>query len=340
MPRLLSRLLPRRLPHRLPRRLGVRRGLATRQVATLQIAALGGVALLLGGAAVAYVAYTDEGDPTQVVRDYFAALSAGDAPRALSYGDVPGGSHELLTSAALAEQQRIAPLTGFEARASTIHADRASVQVRYRLGFAGRPQDIGTTVGLRHVDGHWRLDRVAATGQLAIQQAAARASLLGGAVPAASVSLFPGALPIGFDTPYLQLDAVHDHVELADAAPRLDVQVKVSARGSRAARAAVGAALRACLDGRGPVTCPLPGERYVPGSLRGSLRLDFARGLTVSVLDSAAGVLEVTGSVRLRASYRRLDFDNVESAGHGSVELPIRSAGYAVAPLRMSWEQT
>src|SRR4051812_31040755 len=97
------------------------------------IAVLVALAGLVGGAAYAYVAYRATSGPDGAVKGYFAALARSDAPAALAFGDVPAGPHELLTSAVLAEQQRIAPLHHVQILDVSRSGGAASVRYSYQL---------------------------------------------------------------------------------------------------------------------------------------------------------------------------------------------------------------
>jgi hypothetical protein len=296
------------------------------------------VLLLAGGAALIVHAVDPGGGPDATVTGYFAALQRGDAPAALAYGDVPPGDRTLLTADALHEQLTLAPLTDVRVTRTSRRRTVADVTVRYRLGFPGAAQDLVTTVPVHRTDGRWRLARTAIATTVRLGQAGQRATVLGTRLPDRPVLLFPGAVPIRLDTPYLQLIPGQASVDFGTGAVAT-VGVTVSAAGRRQAGAAVLAGLRACLAGRGPITCPQPDERYLPGTLRGTLATS-APDLDVTVGDGAAGVLEVTGQVPAQARYQRLAYDNRPVAGHGRVELAVTARGYATAPLRLAWTPT
>jgi hypothetical protein len=293
------------------------------------------VALLVGGALLAYRGYTRSDGPDGAVRGYFAALARGDASAALSYGAVPAGPHQMLTDTVLGEQRRIGALKQVRLGAVRRTGSAATVPVHYMLDYAGDPQSVDTTVQLHQSDGRWRLDRVAVATQLMLPKAGQRATILGTAIPEGSVLFFPGPAPVRLDTPYLQVAPSSSSIDFGSGATTL-LGVSVSDEGRRQAQTAVGANLLACVSGRGPRTCPLPDDRVVPGSLRGSLTA-ATPDLTVTVADSDAGVLDVSGSVGVVGTYRRLTFSNVTVAAKGRVRLPVQAAAYAVTPLRFVW---
>lgn len=296
-----------------------------------------GVLLLVGGSAVAVLGYAETSGPGGAVRGYFAALARGDAADALAFGDVPAGPHTLLTADVLQAQQRIAPLRKFSIVATHRSGKKARVSVRYTLAYATGPQPINASVGLHESGGDWRLDKVAIPTTLELDRAQHRATIVGAGIPDGDTLLFPGPVPITFDTPYLQLNAAEDSVGFGTDLDT-EVFVEVSRAGRAAAIDALGAALRSCLAGGADVRCPQPNERYVPGTLRGSLAEPLAANLTVTLTDSPDGVLDVVGSQPVRASaFRRLTFSNQPVAGHGRVVLPLHARAFAVRPLTVSW---
>jgi len=301
---------------------------------TRLLGVLAGVALLVAGGVVAYLGYGGDDGPDGAVRSYYQALIDRDAPRALAWGHVPAGRQALLTSAVLAEQQRIAPMTGLRVGRARRTGTRARVPVSYRLGFSAGPVTVRQTVTAVEHDGGWRLAAAAVGVQLELTGAADRARVLHARVPADTVLLFPGAVPISFDTPYLQLVPSAATVGL-DGPSDLDVGVELSPAGRAAAQHAVRGALTRCVDGHGGDTCPLPDDRYVPGSLRGTVR---STDYTITLDSTApAGVIEVSGSVPFHGTYRKLTFVNQVQAGTGNLRLDVHAEAYAVPPLKIRW---
>jgi len=297
--------------------------------------ALLGTAVLAAGVVLAVHGATTTDGPATVVRDYFAALERGDAAQALAYGTVPDGPRRLLTSAGLHEQLRIAPLRDVSVEATERHDDRATVTVHYSMAFADGPVSRTTHVPLHYSDDEWSLDRVAIGAVLAPTTARDRLTILGAPVPAGRTLLFPGALPITADTPYLELVPALDYVSF-DSPSTLDVPVRVSNVGEAAVRTAVRAALNRCLAGSRDLTCPLPTDRYVPGTVRGTLNGAIG-GLVDLDQHDPAGLLTYAGRPTITGSWQRLDFHNVARREHAQVLLDVRASGYAVAPLQLRW---
>lgn len=297
---------------------------------------LGGVLLLAGGIVVGALGLTAAASPASVVRSYFAALARGDAAAALGYGTVPAGPRLLLTDAVLREQQRIAPLHDVSVRSTQGRGSSAVVSVRYRLAFPGADVSVSEGVPVHKSFGRWRLDAVAVATTFSTPLARQRESILGGPLPRGATLLFPGALPIRLDTPYLALDPDTSYISFNSLSPA-DVDLRVTPAGRTALIRMVRERLRRCFTTWHSPACPLPNGRYVPGSLSGRL----AGPLRATMIRPRKG--DQVGSMRLDArayvvgSYRRLDFHNRPVTGHGRVAVGVHSVAYAVPPLRVWW---
>jgi hypothetical protein len=298
------------------------------------------VLALAGGVVLAATGAPKRAGPAATVLGYFAALQRGDAGAALGFGVVPKGPRQLLSPAVLAQQQAIAPISEVTVLAVRSSGARAVVRVQYLLSFADGQRLVSTRLRLRR-SGTWRLERTAVRARLRVAPAGERATLVGAAVPHHPMLLFPGAAPIRFDSVDLAVGP-SDGVTFGAHRPTV-VRAVVSRTGRLAAIGAVTAALHDCLSptngqsASGNPACPLPPGRYVPGSVRGAPLGPPANHLHVRLAPSPAGVLEVTGRVRVRAHYRRLTFRNQVVAGRGRVTLPVRARGYAGNPLRLRW---
>jgi hypothetical protein len=157
------------------------------------LAVLGGVVLVAGGVTIAALGYAKTAGPEGAVRGYFDALTGGDAPRALAYGERPDGPLTYLTSDVLREQLRIAPLRGVDITGVQPHGRTASVDVKYTLAFPSANVPVAVAVPLHQVGGTWRLDRVAVRVELHPGPASQRQSILGGRVPRDPLLLYPVA---------------------------------------------------------------------------------------------------------------------------------------------------
>lgn len=293
-------------------------------------------AAVAAGAVVAYSASRAASGPAATVRGYFAALARADAPDALSYGAVPPGPHDLLTSAVLAEQQRIAPLGEVRILDVTQAGARATVRYAYRLGFASTPRRVRGQILLRRTDGRWRLAATAVATSLDLDQARDRAAVGGAAPPDGATLLFPGALPVRFDTGYLRL-APHSAAVRLGAPGRTELDVLPSAAAAAALRAQLQHELTRCVSAPAATAgCPGPAGRIVPGSMAG--RFSGVGDVAVRVGARATGEFTLTGTVQFSGSYRRLDFDNLAHREANRLALPVHALAYAVAPLRLRLE--
>jgi hypothetical protein len=126
------------------------------------------------------------------------------------------------------------------------------------------------------------------------------------------VPMFPGAVPISYDSPDLELAAASRVVRFADSGV-LSVEAAVSTAGRAAIAAGVRVALTACLAGRSVVQalCPTPDAvAGVPGSLRGRLTGPVTLSFQVDLPD---GVITVHGSAPVVGTYQQLDENNIPS---------------------------
>jgi hypothetical protein len=305
-------------------------------------AVLACVGLLAGGLVYAWTGYQQTNGPAGAVTGYFAALQRGDAAAALGFGTVPDGDHSLLTAPVLAEQRRLAPIRDVTVLSTSRQGGTATVTVRYLLGFPAQARQVTDRIAVTRAGHGWRLDRVAALTHLDLTGARERASILGSEVSEGDVLLFPGAIPISFDTNYLQLPDASASVRLSQSEETL-LSVDVSAAGRAAVTAALNAAIANCLSGSGTPDprCPLPAGQVVPGSVRGTLAPGALRDVRMSVRADAAGVITISGSdVSVRARYTSLDFNNRPLTRSGPVQLAVAATTFAVRPLRIYWSQS
>lgn len=300
-------------------------------------AALVAVALAVTGGVLAWTGWRNSAGVEGAIHGYFSALQDGDASRALAFGTVPDGPRTLLTGEVLTAQQRIAPIRNVTVLSVTRDGSRAIASVRYTLDYPGAPQVTVDTVGLHRSGSDWRLDEVAVPGTLTLAGAGQRAEIVGAAVPKGQVLMFPGAVPITFDTPYLALDPQSSRVGFT-ARPGAEVGVAVSVAGRTALVKLVTGELKDCLAKPAAAsTCPLPTPMTVPGSLKGSLTGDVDKALRATVTDDPRGMIAVSGTVAFTGSYRTLDFSNQPVARSGKDTLPLTARAYAVKPLVVAW---
>lgn len=305
--------------------------LLTRAVLVLAVAviAAGGVLAVRGWLAA-------RTGPDTVVRRYFAALQRGDAAAALSYGTLPAGSRALLGDAVLRAQQQAAPIRSLSLISTRTAAGRATVELGYVLDFPDGPSTVAAEVSLHRSGGGWLLDAAAVPTRVVFDAARQRASIGGARVPDGRALLFPGAVPVRFDSPYLTATIGNGSVTFG-APATTGVQVSLTAAGRAAMRSRLTVALDHCLT-RGGATCPQPDGRYLPGSLRG--RTDGPlHGVRIALTGSPLGVISVGATAGVDVRFRRLDFTDGLRTGRGSVDLSLQAEAVARAPLQLRWTQ-
>ncbi|HEX2307442.1 MAG TPA: hypothetical protein VHI14_03875 [Jatrophihabitantaceae bacterium] len=301
--------------------------------------ALVAVLAVVGGIAFAVTALTEVASPRSTVADYFAALRHADAPAALSLGPRPNGDTRLLTSAALREQQRLGPISEVTVGGTTENGSRAAVAASYRVGGAA-PTTRNETIALHRKGNGWELDRSSSLVSVHLRNAARRTTLAGLAVPSMPVHVFPGVLPLRFDTAALQMDPKVPTVTLSADAD-LNVGVVLSEAGRRALAGQLDSAVAVCLR-HPPTPCPLEATatRTVPGSLRGTVTAPPSVGPPQLVLSGtdADGLVTASGRFRADAHWTVLDFENQPQQKHGTVSIDYRAQLYVSKPAAIVWQ--
>ena len=219
-------------------------------------------------------------------------------------------------------------------------ARTAVVSVHYSITFASGTGVVDDHLTLTEHGRSWRLTQTAVPVDLTLPTAQHRASVAGAVIPAGRPLVFPGAVPIAFDTPALQLSDA-GRIAHFDDAKRPALGVTVSPAGRAVVSDAVVTALRACLTSPDPdPLCPIPtGGRAVPGTVHGAATDAVLADLAVTVASDANGRLVVTGHVPVTGSYAELTFDNQRATRQViSYPLAIRAHASAVTPDDIVWD--
>jgi hypothetical protein len=297
------------------------------------------VLALVGGIAFAVAALTEVTSPRSTVADYFAALRRADAPAALSLGPRLMGDTRLLTSAVLREQQQLGPISGVRVGDTTENGSRATVAVSYSVGGVA-PTTRNETVVLHRKGNGWELDRSSSLVRVHLLNAAHRTTLAGSAVPSTPVHVFPGVLPLRFDTAALQLDPKAPTITLSADAD-LNVAVVLSAAGRRALADQLDSAVAACLrKPLAPCLLEATATRTVPGSLRGTVSAPPSADppqLVLSATD-ADGLVTASGTFKADAQWTVLDFENQPEQRHGTVSVDYRARLFVSEPGTIVWQ--
>lgn len=297
------------------------------------------LAATVGGSLFAVSSFQSVTSPASVAEAYLAAIARADAASALAYGPIPDGRPDLLTSDVLAAQQAVAPLSAVAVTAVREEAAQASVDVRYRLGFASGPMTVTDTIDLVRAGQTWQLAEVAVPVTIQLDAARNRSSFAGDHVPVGRHLLFPGALPISFDTGLLALPPESQVVRFAETTDHPE-DVELTDAGEEAIGAALDAAVSACLDGSVALVtlCPLPSDaRAVPGSVRGTMATPASTVATLRLQPGPDGLVQITADVEVNGEYQQLDFNNQRVTETGSLTVRVVATCYVTAPETIVW---
>ena len=153
--------------------------------------------------------------------------------------------------------------------------------------------------------------------------------------------MFPGALPDRFDTPVPAARARRRRRSRSPTGATSTLRVEVSDAAAGRSPPRWRHALRGAASRRRARPTPLPaaGDRLraraacaarSPATCRATMTLDV--GST-----GCGRSIDVLGHGAFAGTYRRLDFDNVATTQHGTVQLPVDATAYAVTPLQLQW---
>ncbi len=298
--------------------------------------------LLIGGSALAAVSWLRVPAPAAVVRNYFAAIRAGDAAKALSFGVPPSGVRTYLTSEVLSAQRALGTITAVSVGATRISGASASVDVSYEITSTDGNIHRTERLALAEHSRRWLLQTVAAPVTVALDTAAHRATFAGVALPQGQILLFPGRIPVEFDTPNLQQDPTSDVVTLGSSGP-LAVHAALSPAGTAAVTSSLESAMRTCLTqgAAAPVSCPLTpdagAERLVPDSLRGTLTSTSMPSSPTLVPGNADGVVQASGDFTVSGSWTSLTFNNLATTQKGKADVSFTATLSVTAPATVVW---
>lgn len=294
---------------------------------------------LVGGSVLTVRSYQSAMSPRSVVEAYLTTLAAGDAPGALAFGRLPDGQHGLLTAEVLAAQLAIASISDVTVTGVREAGPRASVDVSYSLGFATGAVSVTDAIDVIRDGRRWQLDAVAVPVTIQLAAARSRSSFVGGDVPVGRHLLFPGALPVAFDTENLTLPAESRVVRFAEATD-LPEEVELTEAGMEAVGAALDEAMSACLDGTAEIVtlCPLPADaRAVPGSVRGTVVEPASSVVPMRVQPGPDGLVQIEGQVEVSGEYQQLDFNNRRVTETGEFFIRVVAACYVTEPDTIVW---
>ncbi len=175
--------------------------------------------------------------------------------------------------------------------------------------------------------------------RIQLSGASNRSSLAGAEIPVGRHLMFPGPLPVEFDTEFLALEEASRVVRFAETTD-LPEPVELTEAGREAVGAALDAALDACLAGTAEALtlCPLPPDvRAVPGTLRGRMSEPASKGLVLRVQPGPDALVHISGQIEVNGEYQQLDFNNQQVTESGPVTVNIIAACYVTSPDTIVW---
>ncbi|MDP0399076.1 hypothetical protein [Tsukamurella strandjordii] len=160
------------------------------------------VIILIAGVAIVRSAGGSSDSPGDTVKAYFAALQAGDAKKALSYGKEAPATTDLLTDEVLRKQTALAPIKDVTIVSSS--ADTfGKVHLTVTIGEVAYDEELM----MEKAGSDWKLKTAAVKIEPSVSSDADKKALtiLGKPLPASGVAyVFPGALDLGTSNKNLQ----------------------------------------------------------------------------------------------------------------------------------------
>jgi hypothetical protein len=294
----------------------------------------------VAGAAIAATGIVLAARPDSPVREYLADLNSGDAAAALGLGSVPTGDRRFLTAAVLADQRAAGRIEDVQIVSVQRHGGSAVVSVRYQLVGTSTRTAVQDDVPVRKDGLRWRLAATAVLVTPSASQAASRIAVAGAVVPTQPYLMFPGALPAQTNSALLSVDRARAVIRFATDVPQY-VPLVIPDAGRAAISAALDAGIAACLGDQSADACGMSvrGVRYVPGSLGGTMSAPPSAGPPVLTIGTEpGGVIFVTGTFGLAATWRQLDFNNIEQHESGVLTMTYSATLVADTPVAIQWE--
>jgi hypothetical protein len=281
-------------------------------------------------------------DPADLVRRYFAALSDGDADKALTYGPTGPGARSALTSQALQRSLQRFPLT--DVNVSNVSGAATEVPVTYSMG--GTP--VSTSVRVtKQDDGGYLLERSTVTVAVTAKRSNKIPILVNGEKSTSgSLELLLGGYAITTGLPFLAYQVPDLQVPTLDTVAEINLlTVALTKQGQDALIATGKESLTECLRSTelAPAGCPFATRTtnpVVPGSARWSMdgnpwaaaapRLSAEREFAEVVIDL---------KLHISVTYRN-GTSNQNSVGfEGPVTLRVDMSRTTAEELQATWER-
>ncbi|OMC39473.1 hypothetical protein A5744_21935, partial [Mycobacterium sp. IS-1264] len=247
-------------------------------------------------------------------RRYLEALAVGDARTALSLSAAQPVNTTLLTDAALHRQFAATPITNIAVQLEPGGDPAQSAAQRLVLSANFGRKQSRTMMGLRKIEGDWKLDNTTITvtvgdsgsGNASLKAVAISGIPTGGISP---VAVFPGTPVVSSSNKYIDISAATQPLLLealtdTQARPMIQPTTTINDAGRRASQAALEARVRYCYSGghaAPPECCPCItqtdlGQPLKPETIH-VIRFEDALDMTYE-LDANRMVVHVTGIMR------------------------------------------
>ncbi|BBZ15181.1 DUF4878 domain-containing protein [Mycobacterium branderi] len=219
-----------------------------------------------------------EGSPSDTVKGYLEALSRGDADTALSYSNDQPASKEFLTDDVLKRQITKWPITNIRIlNAADADHSFGFAEVHAVATFGDQTSD--TTLSVKKVDGHWKLD--SATIKLDLSnpggmdnQALQTLTIFGRPAGQSAAYVFPGWVDLGSSNANLAVKSkpmLLDSLRSTGGLYLSDVTFELSDAGKAAVMSALAKSLEGCTAS--PMLAPpnCPQNDYDPSIVDGTV---------------------------------------------------------------------
>ncbi len=222
--------------------------------------------------------------PQEVVSDYFAALTAGDSKKALSYLDAKPADTTLLTDEALAASAAAGPIADVVVTASEASRTAYSVPVTVEYTIGGEQVSGQFEAVDFERDGSWTLGRGTIDIYVGDDFSGLNPTVNGVAIDSDTITVFPGVVELAIDNANYALTGTTTTIvsDPDDYSAEFDADVALSDAGLTTFRGAVNDAVTTCIASKSLVAgcgIDLPdvlsdGTKIIDGTVTRTLRAE------------------------------------------------------------------
>ena len=190
--------------------------------------------------------------PQEVVSDYFAALTAGDSKKALSYLDAKPADTTLLTDEALAASAAAGPIADVVVTASEASRTAYSVPVTVEYTIGGEQVSGQFEAVEFERDGSWKLGRGTIDIYVGDDFSGLNPTVNGVAIDSDTITVFPGVVELAIDNANYALTGTTTTIvsDPDDYSAEFDADVELSDAGLTTFRGAVNDAVTTCIGSK------------------------------------------------------------------------------------------